>query len=88
MIVKDIILKVSGDKRQASLFSTSPFPDVPSDFWAYNAIVFATGKGIMEAKDVSTGEFRTQAPVSGADALLIIRKIKDELNRHNAGFIK
>jgi hypothetical protein len=38
-----------------------------------------TSRGIMEAKDMSTGEFSPRGPVSGADALLIIRKLKDEL---------
>lgn len=81
VMVEDIILKVTGYEKQTTQYlnSTSPLPDVRSDFWAYNAIVFATSKGIMEAKDISTGEFRTQDTVSGADALLIIRKIKDEL---------
>lgn len=81
VMVEDIMIKVTGDEKQATKFvgSTSPFPDVRNDFWAFNAIVFTTSKGIMEAKDLSTGEFRAQAPVSGADALLIIRKIKEEL---------
>jgi len=38
-----------------------------------------TSRGIMEAKDFTTGEFAPLAPVSGADALLIIKKIKEEL---------
>jgi tetratricopeptide (TPR) repeat protein len=81
VMLEDIMIKVSGDEKQATKFvgSTSPFPDVRNDFWAFNAILFTTTKGIMEAKDLSTGEFRAQDPVSGADALLIIRKIKDEL---------
>ena len=81
VIVEDIMIKVSGDEKQATKFvgSTSPFPDIRNDFWAFNAIVSATSKGIMEAKDLSTGEFRAEDSVSGADALLIIRKIKDEL---------
>jgi len=38
-----------------------------------------TSRGVMEAKDLSTGEFAPNGTVSGADALLIIRKLKDEL---------
>jgi hypothetical protein len=38
-----------------------------------------TSRGIMEAKDFTTGEFAPLAPVPGADALLIIKKIKEEL---------
>jgi len=33
----------------------------------------------MKAADLTTGEFRPGESVSGADALLIIRKLKDEL---------
>jgi tetratricopeptide (TPR) repeat protein len=81
VMVEDIILKVTGYERQTTQFlnSTSPLPDVRSDFWAYNAIVFATTKGIMEVKDIFSGEFQAHSTLSGADALLIIRKIKDEL---------
>jgi hypothetical protein len=38
-----------------------------------------TSRGIMEAKDITTGEFAPMGPVAGADALLMIRKIKEEL---------
>jgi hypothetical protein len=33
----------------------------------------------MQAKDLTTGEFAPLKPVPGVDALLIIRKIKEEL---------
>jgi len=33
----------------------------------------------MEAKDFTTGEFVPLGPVPGVDALLIIRKFKEEL---------
>jgi len=81
VMVEDIMIKVTGDEKQATKFvgSTSPFPDIRNDFWAFNAIMYTTTKGIMKAEDLSTGEFRAQDPVSGADALLVIRKIKDEL---------
>ena len=38
-----------------------------------------TSRGIMEAKDISTGEFAPMKSVPGVDALLIIRKVKEEL---------
>jgi hypothetical protein len=33
----------------------------------------------MEAKDFTNGEFAPLSPVPGVDALLIIRKLKEEL---------
>jgi hypothetical protein len=38
-----------------------------------------TSRGIMDVIDIRSAEFAPLAPVSGADALLIIRKIKEEL---------
>jgi hypothetical protein len=38
-----------------------------------------TSRGIMEGKDLSSGEFAPLGPVPGVDALLIIRKLKEEL---------
>jgi tetratricopeptide (TPR) repeat protein len=81
MMIEDIIIKVTGDQRLATKFigSTSPFPDLRPDLPYFNAVMVVTSRGIMEAKDVTNGEFAPLAPVSGADALLVIRKIKEEL---------
>jgi hypothetical protein len=38
-----------------------------------------TLRGVMEAKDISHGEFTPLSLVPGADALLVIRKVKEEL---------
>jgi len=81
MMVEDILIKVTGNQKLATEFigSKSPFPDLRNDHPAFNAIMVCTSRGIMEAKDMSTGEFGPQGTVSGADALLIIRRLKDEL---------
>ena len=81
MMVEDILVKVTGDQGIATKFigSTSPFPDMRSDHPAFNAVMVVTSRGIMEVKDFTTGEFSPLGPVSGADALLVIRKIKEEL---------
>ena len=39
----------------------------------------ATSRGIMQAKSVSTGEFAPLDSVSGVEALLGIKKFKEEL---------
>ncbi len=81
MMLEDILIKVSGDDSLATKFigSTSPFPDLRADLPYFNAIMVVTSRGIMEAKDMTSGEFAPLSPVAGVDALLIIRKIKEEL---------
>lgn len=81
MMIEDILIKVSGDQKLANKYigSTSPFPDLRSDLPYFNAVMVVTSRGIMEAKDISTGEFAPLKPVPGVDALLMIRKVKEEL---------
>lgn len=81
MMVEDILIKVTGDNSLATKFigSTSPFPDLRADLPYFNAIMVVTSRGIMEAKDMTSAEFAPLSPVAGVDALLIIRKIKEEL---------
>jgi len=81
MMIEDILIKVSGDTKLATKFigSKSPFPDLRNDLPYFNAVMVTTSRGIMEAKDLTTGEFGPMGTVSGADALLIIRRLKDEL---------
>ena len=81
VMIEDILIKVSGDESLSTKFigSQPHFPDVRADQWFFNAIEVCNARGIMQAEDLTTGEFRPQNPVSGADALIIIRKLKDEL---------
>ncbi len=81
VMIEDIIIAISGDPKLATKFigSESPFPDMRNDHWAFNAVMTATSRGIMQAKELLSGEFRPQDVVSGAEALLIIRKLKEKL---------
>lgn len=81
MMIEDVLIKVSGDNALATRFigSTSPFPDLRSDLPYFNAVMVVTTRQIMGAKNITTGEFVPMGPVEGADALLIIRKIREEL---------
>ena len=81
MMLEDVLIKVTGDNSLATKFigSTSPFPDVRADLPYFNAIMVVTSRGIIEAKDMTSGEFAPLSSVPGVDALLIIRKIKQEL---------
>ncbi|MEK7851282.1 MAG: S-layer homology domain-containing protein [Deltaproteobacteria bacterium] len=81
IMIEDILIKVSGDDKLATKFigDNSPFPDLRSDLPYFNAVMVVTTRGIMKAKDMTTGEFGAMDTISGADSLLIIRKLKDEL---------
>ena len=74
------MIKLTGEKDLAARYvnSKSLFPDVPADMPYFNAIISVTSKGIMEAKDTKTKEFAPLKPLSGVEALLIIRKLKEE----------
>jgi len=80
LMLEDILIKVGGDEKLATKYlgATSPFPDVRSDHYAFNAIMTVTSRGFLEA-DKATGEFKGGEPVSGADALLSIREFKNQL---------
>ena len=80
LMLEDILIKVSGDEKLATKYigTTSLFPDVRSDHYAFNAIMVVTSRGFIEA-DKATGEFKPNDPVSGADALLSIREFKNQL---------
>ncbi len=81
MIIEDILIRVSGDHSLATRFigSPSPFVDLQAGHPYFNAVVLSTSKGIMDAKDATSNTFSPLGPVKGADALLVIRKIRDEL---------
>lgn len=62
--------------RTRHLGQQSPFPDVRSDHFAFNAAVVVTTRGLMEAERPS-GAFRLNRPVSGPEALLAMRKLAE-----------
>ena len=82
IMIEDILIKAAGDEKLATKFigSPSPFPDLRSDLPYYNAVMVCTTRGIMETKDMTTGEFDPMGSVSGADALLIIRRLQSVIN--------
>ncbi len=55
MMLEDVLMKVATDNSLAVKFivSTSPFADLPY----FNAAIVVTSLGIMEAKDIISGEF-------------------------------
>jgi len=81
MMMEEILIQISGVDQLATRFigSSSPFPDLRSDLPFFNAVMTCTTRGIMAAKDLSTGEFDPMGPVSGAEAVLGIRALKSQL---------
>ena len=81
VMIEDILIRITGDRALATRFvgSRSPFPDLRPDLPYFNAVMVVTSRGIMEAGDTATGAFAPRQPVGGADALLVIRRIREEL---------
>ena len=77
MVVEDAIIAILRDPSLATkhIGSQSRFPDVNPSHPAYNAICNAVDKGVMSAE--MNGEFGPDKGVSGPEALLVIRKLKE-----------
>lgn len=84
IMVEDILEKVTADKKISTrnFGGSSPFPDLRSDQYFFNAVMTCTTRGIMKAKEVSTGEFHPMGIVSGADALNSVRELKIQLEKY------
>lgn len=81
LILEDVLIKLTGDEKLATAYlgqERSPFPDVKPTSPLYNAVMNMTTRNIMEGE--LSGEFMVYSPVSGADALLAIRVLKQKMN--------
>jgi Tfp pilus assembly protein PilF len=77
-MLEDILIAILGDPGLATKYvgsSPSRFPDVNASSPYYNAICNMVDKGIMKSE--MSGEFGIENPVSGAQALLVIRLLKE-----------
>jgi uncharacterized protein YceK len=80
-ILEDVLIKLTGDEKVATAYfgqDRSPFPDVKPTSALYNAVMNMTSRNIMESE--LSGEFRINAPVDGAEALLAIRILRQKIN--------
>jgi len=84
MIIADIIATLSRDAGLRTRFigQTTPYTDVAEDAPFFNAVMVCATRGIMGPPDVLGHEFTPMGPVSGAEALLIIRHLKKKLTLH------
>jgi hypothetical protein len=82
MMIADVVATISHDTSLATKYigSVSPFADVRNDVPYFNAVMVCTTRGIIEPKKgLRQNVFDPMANVSGADALLIIRRVKEDL---------
>ncbi len=81
IMIEDLLIKITGDNKLGSKFigKESPFPDLGNNLPYFNAAMICTTINIIEIKDRQTGEFDPHGLVSGAEALLSIRKLKSQL---------
>lgn len=81
LMVEDVLVKVTGEQGVRTKFigQTSPFPDVRNDLPYFNAVQTVVSRNLMEPKDKVRGMFAPLQPISGAEALLVIRLLRDEL---------
>jgi hypothetical protein len=84
LMIEDILVKVTGETgvRTKYIGQTSPFPDVRNDLPYFNAVQTVVSRNLMEPKDKVRGMFAPLEPVSGAEALLVLRLLKDELQSY------
>jgi tetratricopeptide (TPR) repeat protein len=77
MVVEDALIAILKDPALATkhIGRESRFPDVNPSHPSYNAICNSIDKGIMSAE--LSGEFGPEKSVSGPEALLVIRKLKE-----------
>ena len=79
VMIEDIVVKISGEKVAKLKGYRSPFYDVPSDQAFFDAVMFAASRGFMEPVGMLSGSFSPFEQISGIDALLAIRRVKDYL---------
>ena len=79
-LCQNMIVMITQDQSLLTRFigEQSQFPDVRADNWAANAISLVASRGIMTG-DTITGRFEPDGNITGADALLMIRQLKNTL---------
>jgi hypothetical protein len=81
LVLEDILIKATGDEKIASAYfghDKSPFPDIRPTSPLYNAVMNVTTRGIMEGE--TSGEFMPNRSVSGEEAILAVRVLKQKIN--------
>jgi hypothetical protein len=81
VMMEDIFAKAKGDDRAVSRLAgiSSPFVDVGGALPYSGAVMACARLGIMKPVDTRGREFRPMEPISGIDALMAVRTLKELL---------
>lgn len=84
IMVQDILARVTGEQGLKTRFvgQASPFRDVRADLPYFNAVQTMVNRNLMAPQDSVRGLFGPTEPLTGADALLVIRLLKNELRSY------
>lgn len=79
LVAEDILARVTQDPGLKTAFvgNSSPFPDVSRDHFAFNAILVTSTRDFLAA-DLD-GVFRPNDPVTGAEGLLAVKRLREEI---------
>jgi len=82
-LVEEILIAYTHKDELSRAFvgTKSPFPDLSANHYAYNAAFLAVSRGLMAPDSLVEGNFAGDKTVSGADLLLVLRKL-GSLNRN------
>lgn len=81
MIYQDVIIRATGNTSLATKYigEVSPFPDIRSDHYAFNAVMLCTTRGLLNS-DLRTSLFEPMDPIPGVDAVTSINRLKTQLS--------
>ncbi len=79
VMIEDILSRFKNDNTILTRYigASSPFIDIRNDHFAFNAVMIAATDNILTPK--SENEFGLQDEITGIDALLAIKKLKEKL---------
>jgi hypothetical protein len=78
-VAQEVLARVLADGQLSTRYvnESSPFNDVPAGHFAYNAIMVCTRRGIMKPR--VDGSFGLKDPIPGADAIVMINALRDQI---------
>ena len=80
-VIEDILVKITGDTDLATKYEgiPSPYPYLRNDLPYYNAMMMVISMDVMDAEVFTSSKLSPFMPLSGADALVTIKNLKDVL---------
>lgn len=83
LALEDLFVKISADEKAAAIFpgdKKTPYPDVPPGSALYDAVMDVTARKMMGPG--SSGEFRPEGTVDGAEAIAAVMALKESLGAY------